>query len=524
MIGVGLRRAFSCRSNIESGLRIQDAIVNSTLTGSTLRSYASIQRTSILPLLRQSQNTSVLSNQLNRFPIFINLRSYATHQPQISSEHETFAKRLRQAEAVERNLIEEQEDWRIPESEAKPPKVIQPILYLLAVGIGAYTWAAWKTVKETKSIADDIREGSDIFGDFTSFLSSRLSGDERGASGGISETQLRSARRHEQAVRLGWRMQWLMGWCDQLYIPKGAQQAIGSAYLSVADWYLSLPEEKLVTVPVLACTSAVFLTLTLSRTGLFGTSGFAFLRKNLMHIPAANKLHTMTTSVFSHIGIGHIAFNSLAIFSFGGAGLTAYTFLHDGNGYKLHTPEATTLYHFVAFFITAGTFASVFSHIFTRILLERAKQAFGPEIARKITGRIPGLGASGAGYALISASAFAHPKDREIQIAFIPQLHAPAKDFLTTMISIETGFLVLSLFRARFTGLFDHAAHMGGTLFGYLYFKYGNVCWERLKQEIYQQDIRFQTANDKVNKNRIQGAPVQHSKNTVAQGQPARFA
>lgn len=517
MIGVGLHRALTCRSNVQFGLRIPASPVNSILAGSPSRTYASIARTPILPTKPLRQPQTIFESPIKLFTI-ANLRSYATHKTQISPEHETFAERLRQAEAAERNRVDQQEDWRIPESEAKPPKIIKPILYLFAVGTAAYLWAAWKTVKETKAIAKDIREGSDVFGDFTSFLSARLSGDDNGASGGISEAQLRSASKHELAVRLGWRMQWLMGWCDQLYIPKGAKQAIGSAYLSLADGYLNLPEDKFVTVPVLACTTAVFLALNISRTGAFGRNGFAFLRRNMMHIPAANRLHTMTTSVFSHIGIGHVIFNSLAIFSFGGAGLTAYTFLHDGNGYKLHTPEATTFYHFLAFFITAGTFASVFSHIFTRILLQRANQAYGPEIARRITGRVPGLGASGAGYALVTAFAFAHPKDREMQIAFIPQLHAPAKDFLTTMISIETGFLVLSLVRARFTGLFDHAAHMGGALFGYLYFKHGNQFWEWLKMEIYRQDEQYQSANDKINRNNSESAQLQQSR----QGYPSR--
>ncbi|PWN31715.1 uncharacterized protein FA14DRAFT_162631 [Meira miltonrushii] len=521
MIGVGLRRALTCRSSTQYGIRIPTTPIDSLSAGSSLRTYASIARTPILPVkpVWQPQRITGLPHQLNKLLSISSSRSYATHKVKVAPEHETFAERLRQAEAAEMNRVEQQEDWRIPESEAKPPKILEPILYLFVAGATAYTWAAWKTVKETKAIANGIREGSDVFGDFTSFLSARLSGDDKGASGGISEAQLRSARRHELAVRLGWRMQWLMGWCDQLYLPKGAKQAIGSAYLTVADWYLKLPEDKLVTVPVLACTTVVFLALNFSRTGAFGKNTFAFLRKNMMHIPAANRLHTMTTSVFSHLGIGHILFNSLALFSFGGAGLTAYTFLHDGNGYKLHTPEATTFYHFLAFFVTAGTFASVFSHIFTRILLQRANQAYGTEFAKRMTGRIPGLGASGAVYALVSVFAFAYPKEREMQIAFIPQLHAPAKDFLTTMISIETGFLVLSLVRARFIGFFDHAAHMGGALFGYLYFRYGNVIWESLKHEIYQQDEQFQTANYKIDKNKIQSVPVQQSRH----GNPTRI-
>ncbi|MCO5585091.1 hypothetical protein L7F22_039023 [Adiantum nelumboides] len=520
MIGVGIRKAFNCSTSIQYGLKLPISTINSPLRG-----YTSIAKVPILSIKPsgQPERTSILFHHPNRLPSIVILRSYATHKSQTLPEHETFAARLRRAEIAEQHRIEQQEDWRIPESEAEPPKIIQPILYFLVVGLGAYTLAAWKTVKETKSIANNIREGSDVFGDFTSFLSSRLSGDDRGASGGISEAQLRSASRHEQAVRLGWRMQWLMGWCDQLYIPKAAKETIGSAYLAVADWYLRLPEDKLVTVPVLASTTAVFLALNISRTGLFGKNAFSFLRKNMMHIPAANRLHTMTTSVFSHIGIGHVFFNTFAIFSFGGAGLTAYTFLHDGHGYKLHTPEATTFYHFLAFFITAGTFSSVFSHIFTRILLQRANQAFGPIIARKITGRVPGLGASGAGYALVAAFAFAHPKDRELQIAFIPQLHAPAKDFLTTLISIETGFLALSLFRARFTGMFDHAAHMGGALFGYLYFRYGNVFWERLKQEIYYRDEQFQNADNKIYKNKTLAAPIQQPSNPTPQRNPTRI-
>lgn len=34
---------------------------------------------------------------------------------------------------------------------------------------------------------------------------------------------------------------------------------------------------------------------------------------------------------------------------------------------------------------------------------------------------------------------------------------------------------------------FDHAAHLGGALFGYLYYHYGREMWEKLKHSRIQQ-------------------------------------
>lgn len=58
-------------------------------------------------------------------------------------------------------------------------------------------------------------------------------------------------------------------------------------------------------------------------------------------------------------------------------------------------------------------------------------------------------------------------------------------------IPIDQGVAMLVLFDivgllARWRS-FDHAAHLGGALFGYLYYHYGREMWEKLKHGRIQQ-------------------------------------
>ncbi|KAI5694336.1 hypothetical protein M8J76_001708 [Diaphorina citri] len=109
---------------------------------------------------------------------------------------------------------------------------------------------------------------------------------------------------------------------------------------------------------------------------------------------------------------------------------------------------------FVGFYLTAGVVASLLSYV------------------HKILVRKPGLsiGASGAIMAVLAHTCITHP-DTELGILFVPYVRFSAEHAIQGIMLLD--FLGV-LFRWR---LFDHAAHLGGALFGILYSKYGEQTW-----------------------------------------------
>ncbi|QRW17115.1 rhomboid family protein [Rhizoctonia solani] len=78
------------------------------------------------------------------------------------------------------------------------------------------------------------------------------------------------------------------------------------------------------------------------------------MRRHFLHDPLSGRHHTMATSIFSHSAFMHLAFNSLALLSFGTA---ANALLRNKQALvPSGLPESTSMYHFMAFFLTAGFF------------------------------------------------------------------------------------------------------------------------------------------------------------------------
>lgn len=368
-------------------------------------------------------------------------------------------------------------DWRVPEADSRAPLVLRAILFFGATSAAIFAWAAWSSVSDTSRIAEEIRPGNGIFGDFSSFLSGT---DTDSAAGGVSQQKLQVAKRQELAAKMGWQLTWLLGWCDQLYLPKETKDFVGWSYTWLAQRYLQLPDAKAVVVPILAINVGVFLAISLGRTGAFHGTLMRFMSRNFMHAPAANRMRTMATAAFSHAGLAHLFFNCYAIYSFAGFAFAHPRFLRDANGKHLHTAEASLWPQFLAFFLTAGMFASLSSHIVHRIMFEQARRTLGEQAARLSIGRIPSLGSSGSGYAIVSMFALAFGRDAEIGIPFLP-IHAPAQDFFACLVALDLLGLLATV-SGRYKSGLDHAAHLGGALFGYLYFKFGNPFWEGCKQ------------------------------------------
>lgn len=118
---------------------------------------------------------------------------------------------------------------------------------------------------------------------------------------------------------------------------------------------------------------------------------------------------------------------------------------------------------FVAVYLAGGTFAGLTSCVH-----------------RLMTGRmIPSLGASGAVLAVLAIVCSLQPESR-LSIAFINEIFPHS-------FSAKNGILGLVVFDC--VGLMlkwrvlDHAAHLGGVLFGLLYIKYGQkLVWEKYRK------------------------------------------
>ncbi|OBZ66851.1 Presenilins-associated rhomboid-like protein, mitochondrial [Grifola frondosa] len=156
-----------------------------------------------------------------------------------------------------------------------------------------------------------------------------------------------------------------------------------------------------------------------------------------------------------------------------------------------HLPESTPKWHFLAFFITAGLFSSVVSHVVTARfiyprLLSRLASTTKPD-AGTVTASAAGarvnevsadvrssLGSSGAIYAMFTLSALAYPH-MSIFLIFLPSISIPIQYGMGALVAVD----ILGALRGW--KIFDHWAHLGGAAFGMFYYAYGPHIWDWLR-------------------------------------------
>lgn len=214
------------------------------------------------------------------------------------------------------------------------------------------------------------------------------------------------------------RMQWLKTAQNSLRGTWNNQQ-VGSSWHRLSQWWHGLRESQQTMSLLIASNAVVFLAWQVPR--LRPTMNRLFL-----HSTSSHPL-TMLSSVFSHRTPMHLAFNMLALWSFG-------TILHDRLGRE----------HFLAFYTTAGLGASLGSHL---VKLWRRDPASS-------------LGASGALFGVFGACA--HIPNVTVSLIFIP-FHSFALDKALPAIMAIDAFGLWRGWRS-----FDHAAHLSGAAAGYL--------------------------------------------------------
>ncbi|XP_074545396.1 presenilin-associated rhomboid-like protein A, mitochondrial [Halichoeres trimaculatus] len=148
----------------------------------------------------------------------------------------------------------------------------------------------------------------------------------------------------------------------------------------------------------------------------------------------------MVLSSFSHYSIIHMAANMYVLWTFS-SGIVSLLGREQ----------------FLAVYMSAGVISTMVSYV-----------------CKTATGRLyPSLGASGAVMAVLAAVCVKVP-EAKLGIIFLPMVTFTAGNALKALIAIDTAGLILGW------RLLDHAAHLGGALFGIWYVAYGHkLIWRK---------------------------------------------
>ncbi|KAI0057211.1 rhomboid-domain-containing protein [Artomyces pyxidatus] len=282
-------------------------------------------------------------------------------------------------------------------------------------------------------------------------------------------------------------------------------------YARVGEAYINASEGRRVGWGICAVNVAVWVAWQIPRLR-------PFMHVHFAHNPLSGKTYTMLTSMFSHASFFHLFFNCMALTSFGSATSTWLT--REQNHAPSRLQEATASYHFLAFYLSAGLFSSLVSHVVTtRIIFPRlvAKLAQSPPpapttlsslssslhsaakapalapvatttatattaaaetVVTPASAILPSLGASGAIYGTVVISALAFP-EAQVGLIFPPTPSFPIQ------YGVGALFLVDCVGALRGWRLFDHYAHLGGAAFGGLYYAYGMDWWDKVRVSLH---------------------------------------
>ncbi|KAI0946945.1 hypothetical protein AcV7_009521 [Taiwanofungus camphoratus] len=259
-------------------------------------------------------------------------------------------------------------------------------------------------------------------------------------------------------------------------------------YVQVAQPILDMSEGRRVAWFIATINGAVYIAWQFPRLKPFMTRHFT-------HDPLSGLSYTLLTSMFSHRSLLHLLVNSMILSTFGSA--TTQWFAEETQKDSENLRESTSKWHFIAFFISAGLFSGLVSHIvsarvtFPR-LVSRLTSSTAPGNSKTLTASItknrpfknaakeqsltipPSLGSSGAVYSTLVVVAMAYP-DTELALKIPPAFPIPIQYGVGTLLAVD----ILGALRGwRY---FNHWAHLGGAAFGAFYWEYGFELWDLLR-------------------------------------------
>lgn len=362
------------------------------------------------------------------------------------------------------------------EEKVEKPGIRNQLLFAGIGSIFAFCYAASRTNIETEYWKKRISEASSVWS-----LQS------------MTSTDLKRAQNSEVIRHL---REWAMSINSKLVeMPALIRPWVSLAFVSVLQPYADASEGKRLTWKICLLNAGVYLAWKIRKWR-------PTMNVRFMHFPLSGLSFTLLTSMFSHKDFFHLLLNCLALESFGSA---AYFYLmREQEKGEPKTLESTAAWHFLAFFVSAGLFSGVVSHvanakfIYPRVIAQLnsaaratpktetwasavaaaskpAAEAAAKETTKSIPRILPSLGASGAIYATVTMTALAFPTS-EVAL-FIPPSYP---------INIQTGVSCLVLLDIvgllRGWRMFDHYAHLGGAAFGVLYYNYGPDFWNRMRR------------------------------------------
>ncbi|KPM39095.1 hypothetical protein AK830_g7459 [Neonectria ditissima] len=183
------------------------------------------------------------------------------------------------------------------------------------------------------------------------------------------------------------------------------------------------------------------------------------------HVPAGPFNYTLLTSMFGHAGLLHLGANMYGLYNFAPAVAQSRVFERSGA-------------HLTAFYLSAGVFASLASHLTSKWASPRAlRSGF----------LTPGLGASGAIFGVLGAWAMLFP-DAHVGILLLPG-RLPADEALVGIALFETYGLAVGFKSLNF----GHAAHLAGLTVGagYVYFDGNRRLWKPARRFMFNQMKRL---------------------------------
>ncbi|XP_056467931.1 presenilins-associated rhomboid-like protein, mitochondrial [Gadus chalcogrammus] len=218
------------------------------------------------------------------------------------------------------------------------------------------------------------------------------------------------------------------------WMEKLRPQKQGDFRKEINQWWNSLSEGQRTVTGIIAANVVVYCCWRVP----------AFQRTMLRYFtsdPSASKAvcSSMLLSTFSHYSLLHLAANMYVLWSFSSSAVS------------MLGPE-----QFLAVYLSAGVVSTMASYV-----AKTASGRFGPS-----------LGASGAIMTVLAAVCTKMP-EAKLAIIFLPMFTFTAGNALKAIVAMDAAGVVLGW---RF---FDHAAHLGGALFGIWYIMFGHeLIWK----------------------------------------------
>ncbi|KAJ7066588.1 hypothetical protein C8F01DRAFT_1052830 [Mycena amicta] len=359
------------------------------------------------------------------------------------------------------------------------PSIRNQALFALSGTFLAFTYAAALTTVETDETIEKMTRGR-----ARTWPHTITSLDMRNAADFVLAQELRDGLKKVGTVTEG--------------LPAATRNRIMRLWASVAQSYLNVSDGKRLCWKLCLLNVGVWLA--------FKSRRFQpFMMRNFVHDPLSGRSLTMFTNIFSSRVLFVLGMNLLVLDGFGSSAAFHLTQRQE----RIPNPEleSTSRYHFLAFFISAGLFAALTSHIMhVKVLYPRlisrlsstqpatAKPDTWAAALRNIpppTSRLrsffrfsssspppprltPRFAGTGALYALMTLTALGFP-NAEVALFYPPNYSVPIQWG-------ACGLLLLDIFGIwRGWKLLDHFAHLGGAVFGGLYYAYGPGIWNWLR-------------------------------------------